>query len=107
MANSLGLWVAARLIGGVDYGDNLWAVLIAAVLFSLVNMFIKPVVVVLSLPAIIFSLGIFMLFINALMLYLVTALYPSFVVGSLSAAILTVIVVWIVNYALSVVVDKD
>lgn len=106
IANTLGLWLAARLLSGVSYGDDLWVLLIAALIFSLVNMLIKPLLVILSLPAIIFSLGLFMLIINGFMLYLVTLIYPQFTVDSFGAALLTVIIVWLVNYLVSMLSDR-
>ena len=105
-ANGLGLWIADRLISGVEAGDNGWVIVIAAFIFSLVNMVIRPIVTILTLPAVILSLGLFMLVINALMLYLVTVIYPEFVVASFGAAVLTVIIVWLANYGLSMLFDQ-
>lgn len=107
LANGLGLWIAARLISGVDYGDSLWVILVAALVFSVVNVIVKPIVVFLSLPAIILSMGLFMLIINGLMLYLVTVIYPEFIIDSFSAAIVTVIIMWVVNYAFSTLLGKE
>ena len=106
-ANGLGLWIAARLISDIEYGGNPWVIVIAAIIFSLVNMLLKPILVILSLPAIILSLGLFMLVINGLMLYLVTVIYPEFSIGSFSAAVLAVIIVWVVNLAISVIADRE
>ncbi len=106
LANGLGLWIADRLISGVEAGDSFWVIVIASGIFSLVNMVIRPIITILTLPAVILSLGLFMLVINALMLYLVTAIYPEFVVASFGAAVLTVIVVWVANYAVSLLVEN-
>ncbi|MBI3983770.1 phage holin family protein [Candidatus Microgenomates bacterium] len=107
IASGLGLWIAARLLDGVDAaGDSLLVIAVAALIFSVVNTAVKPIVVLLTLPAVILSLGLFMLVINGLMLYLVTVIYPSFVVSSFGAAVLTVLIVWLANYAVSVVVDR-
>jgi putative membrane protein len=106
-ANSVGLWIAARLLPGIEYHDSLWVIIIAALLFSLVNALVRPFVVILSLPAIVLSLGLFTFIINSLMLYLVTVIYPRLVIDSFTAALLAVIIIWLVNYALSVVLHKD
>jgi putative membrane protein len=107
IANLLGLWLASRLISGIEYGNSLFVLVIAALVFSLVNMLIRPFIVLLSLPAIIFTLGLFTLVINAFMLYLVTLVYPNFTVSSFGIALLAVIIVWVVNYVLNVLFRKD
>lgn len=99
--NGLGLWIAANLLTGIEYNNSLWVIVIAALIFSIVNAFIRPLVIILSLPAIVITLGLFTLIINALMLYLVTLLYSSFEISSFGAAILAVMIVWLVNFALN------
>lgn len=105
--NSVGLWLAAELIGGITFLGGAGTILIAGLIFSLVNAFIRPIIIVLSLPAIVLTLGIFTLFVNAFMLYLVTVLYEPFVVGSFGAAVLAVIIVWLVNYGLSTLLPGE
>lgn len=105
--NAVGLWLAAELIGGVSFTGGLLVIIIGALVFSLVNAFIRPIIVILSLPAIVLSLGLFMLVVNAFMLYLVTVLYDPFVVSSFGSAILAVIIVWLVNYGLSTLVPRE
>lgn len=99
--NSLGLWIAARLSDNISYDDSLLVIVIAALIFAIVNAIIRPVLILLALPAIIVSLGLFMLIINGFMIYLVSALYGRFQVETFGAAILAAIIVWIVNYGLS------
>jgi putative membrane protein len=105
LINLLGLWAAASLLSGVDYGHNLWVLVWAALIFSIVNALIRPLVIVLALPAIVLTLGLFILVVNAFMLYLVTLLYPQFEVSSFVQAMLAVIVVWMVNYVLSLLLE--
>lgn len=106
-ANGLGLWIAARLISGIDYQGSIWVLVVAAIIFSIVNMLVKPFLVILSLPALILTLGLFMLIINSFMLYLVTVIYPSFIVTSFTAALLAVIIIWLANVAVSTIFDKE
>jgi|AntRauTorcE11897_2_1112592.scaffolds.fasta_scaffold00196_13 putative membrane protein len=105
--NGLGLWIAARLSENISYDDSLFVIAIAALLFSVVNAIIRPVVVVLTLPAILLTLGLFMLVINALMVLLVSALYPPFVVDGFLAAVMAAIITWIVNYGLSMFFERS
>ncbi|HIA91938.1 TPA: phage holin family protein [Candidatus Saccharibacteria bacterium] len=99
--NALGLWIAARLSENIDYQNSLVVIAVAALIFTAVNAVIRPVLVLLTLPAVILSLGFFMLIINGFMVYLTSALYDSFEVKTFGAAIMTAIIVWIVNYGLS------
>jgi len=105
--NGLGLWIAARLSENISYDDSLLVIAIAALLFSVVNAIIRPVVVVLTLPAILLTLGLFMLVINALMVLLVSALYPPFVVDGFLPAVMAAIITWIVNYGLSMFFERS
>jgi len=102
LVNFLGLWAAAELMSGsIDYGSKLTTLVIAAILFSLVNAFVRPIIVFFSLPAILVTLGLFTFVVNAFMLYLVTLVYPRFHLRSFWTAIIAVIIVWIVNYLLT------
>lgn len=102
LVNFLGLWAAAELMtGSIDYSSKWHVLLVAAVIFSIVNAIIRPLVILLSLPAIVLTLGLFMLFINAFMLYLVTKIYPAFHLQSFWTAIVATVIIWVVNYLLT------
>lgn len=102
LVNFLGLWAAAVLMSGsIGYGDKLRVLIVAAFVFSLVNAVIRPIIVILSLPAIVLTLGLFTFVVNAFMLYLVTLIYPSFQLRSFWTAVVAAIIVWIVNYILN------
>ena len=68
--NAVALYVAAWALSGVSYGNDWWSLLIAAVVFTVVNMFVKPILTILSLPFIIVTLGLFLFLLNILMLYI-------------------------------------
>jgi putative membrane protein len=102
LVNFLGLWAAAELMtGSIDYNDRYQVLIIAALIFSLVNAIIRPIIILLSLPAIVLTLGLFTLVINAFMLFLVTKIYPAFHLRSFWTAILATIIIWVVNYLLT------
>jgi putative membrane protein len=107
IANALGLFIAARLSRNIDYEGGLTVIAVAALIFSLINAVLRPLLVILALPAIVLSLGLFMLVINGLMVWLVSALYPPFEVRSFGAAVLAAIIVWLVNYCLSLFFSRD
>lgn len=100
LVNFLGLWAAASLLSGIDYTGRLRVLIWAALIFSIVNAVLRPLIVLLTLPAIVWTLGLFMLVINSLMLYLVDFLYPKFSITSVRSAVMAVIIIWGVNYLL-------
>ncbi|HEX7259533.1 MAG TPA: phage holin family protein [Candidatus Saccharimonadia bacterium] len=98
LINFLGLWAAANVLSGVDYGGNPGVLIIGALLFSVVNAVIRPLLIVLALPAILLTLGLFTFIVNGFMLYLVTLIYPALQVTSFWQAVWAVLIIWIVNY---------
>lgn len=90
---ALGLWLASRWVDGIHFADQNTLV-IAALLLGLVNALLRPLIVLLTLPLTVLSLGLFMFVINALMLELVAALLePRFMLSGFRAALLGAIVV--------------
>jgi putative membrane protein len=104
--NIAALFVAAALIRGIDYGNDWWVLVIAALVFSVVNALVRPVVFVLSLPLIILTLGIALFFVNLLMLYVTHWLVPEFQIDGFWSAVGGTIVVWLVNSLLSATVFR-
>lgn len=107
LANFIGLWVAASLVPGIDYGTKLRVLVWAALIFSIVNALIRPLLIILSLPAIVLSFGLFTFLINAFMLYMVTVFYPKFQIDSFGTALLAVLIVGVVNWLLNDTVEAN
>ena len=110
--NSLGLWVAVRLFGtGYDstqVGISIVGFLGVGLIFSIVNAVLKPFIVILSLPAILVTLGLFMLIVNGLMVWISFWLIPGISMTFFNS-ILTGIILSLVNYIVSatLVVKSD
>jgi putative membrane protein len=119
--NAVGLWLAVRLVDGIDYADPagsadnsraIITLIVLAVIFTLVNALVKPLVKLLSLPLLILTLGLFTLIINALMLWL-TAWLSGFTdygltVAGFWPAVWGGLLIAIVNFVLGLVVpDRD
>lgn len=104
--NTVALFVATWLLSGLSYGSDWWALLIAALVFTLVNFFLKPVLAILSIPFIIVTLGIFYFLINVLMLYLTHWIVPQFTIESFWWAVLAAIIVSAVNWTLRVLIER-
>src|SRR6185295_12889334 len=100
--NVVALFVAAWILDGITYGDQWWTLLIAALVFTVVNAFVKPILTVLSIPFIVVTLGLFYFLINILMLYLTDWIVPDFEIRTFWWAVLGAIIVSIVNWILNV-----
>ena len=82
---TLGVLVAAHVVSGIDY-DTTGGLVAASLLLGVFNAFLKPVMLLLSLPLLVATLGLFVLFINAFLLYVVGQLVKSFRVEDFWAA---------------------
>ena len=103
---SLGLWIAAGLLGStIDYGSQFAVILIAGFLLAAINAVLKPFMVLLSLPVILFSLGLFMIVINGLTVWLVSTFYPPLHVESFGIAMLAGIIIGLVNYLVTTILE--
>ncbi len=88
----LGLYIASRLVPGVSFTDGTSLVL-AALVLALVNAVIRPVVILLTLPFTIITLGLFIFLINAALFYGVSLVLPGFHLADFRSALLGSIVV--------------
>jgi len=97
---ALGLWLAQALVPGVEiHGTG--TLLVAALLLGIVNAFVRPLVVLLTFPITVLTLGLFLWVINAAMLALVAALLDGFKLSGLGAALLGALVVSITGWIAS------
>jgi len=110
LVNAAALWVATRIVPGVTYIGGWLPFLGVALIFGVVNAFIRPVAKVLTFPIIILTLGIFALVVNGLMLWLTSALSDAldlgFHVRGFWAAFLGALVVSIVSTLLSMLITE-
>lgn len=103
---SLGLWIAAGLLGeNITYNSELSVIVIAGLILAIINAIIRPVLIILSLPAILLSLGLFMIIINGFTVYLASKLYTPLHVTNFWAAMLAGIIIGLVNYLVSAVLE--
>lgn len=104
--NIAALFVADALIDGITF-DDAWKVVVAGAVFGLVNLVLKPIVTLLSLPLIVLTLGIALFFVNLLMLALTAWLVSGFDIDGFWPAVGGTIVVWAVNAVLQSVFGVD
>lgn len=108
LLNSLGLWLAVKLFGTgyTETPQGMAVFLFAGFIFSIVNTMLRPIVVIFSLPALLITLGLFMLVVNGFMVYISLKLAPG-VSMTFAHSILTGVVISLVNYIVSNVIDLD
>ena len=94
---ALGLWAAATIVPGVRI-DGWGNLLVAALLLGIVNAVIRPIILILTLPLTVLTLGLFILVVNGISLALVAWLMPGFTLAGLGAAILGSIVVGLTSW---------
>ena len=103
VGNLAALWVASEIFDEMTYGDSFWVLVLAAVVFTIVNQFIKPVIAILSIPFIIITLGVAYFFVNVLMLLLTDWVVPDFEAGGFWTLVGATIVIWLVNLVIGAV----
>lgn len=104
--NSLGLLVAAGIVGSVSFEQkNISVILTSGLILAIINAIIKPAVVILSLPFIVLSLGLFIVVINGFMVYLLSKFYGQLNISSFGAAIITGMVIGLVNFIVTKVIE--
>jgi putative membrane protein len=103
LINTLAVLVAVYVVPGVQFENhNFWTPFVTSLVLGILNAFIRPIMMLLALPLLIFTLGLFMLVINALLLKLVGVLLdPYFVVKDFWSAFLGALVISLVSLALN------
>ncbi|MGA4541228.1 phage holin family protein [Uniformispora flossi] len=116
LANAAAIWITTLVVSGVNITGDSWGnkagtVLIVAAIFGVINVLIKPLVKLFSLPLFILTLGLITFVINALMLWLTSwvsgKLDLSFHVDGFWPALLGALCVSLVSWALNLIFDRD
>jgi putative membrane protein len=103
---ALALWVASHVFNGVKF-ENASSLIVSALLLGFVNAIIRPLLVVLTLPLTLLTLGLFLLVINALMLKLVAALVRGFNVSGFWTALFASIFVSVLSFLIELFIAGD
>jgi len=99
---ALSLGIAASIVPGIHIDSPLTLVL-AAFLIGIVNAIVRPILVILTLPITINSLGLFLLVLNALLFWLVAAILPGFHIAGFGPALLGWLVMTLISWAASAI----
>lgn len=100
------LMFVAYLVPGIRV-DSIYAALVAALILGLINALIRPLLLLLTLPINIVTLGLFTFVINALMFWLASTVVKGFTVTGFWAALWGALIMWLVSWAVSSLFKKD
>ena len=106
VGNIAAIWVASAIFDEFTYGDEWIVLVLAALVFTIVNWIVKPILAILSIPFIIVTLGIFYFLINVLMLYVTSWIVPDFDIDTFWWGCLAAIIVSIVNWILQALLPE-
>jgi len=95
LLNTLILMLVAYIVPGISFA-NFWSALVTSLVFGLINAIIRPLMIILTLPVNILTLGLFTLIINALMFWLASTVVKGFEVVNFSAAFWGALVYWLI-----------
>ena len=101
LGNSVALYAASWFVAGFTFSGGLKEYAIAGIVLGLLNIIVKPVLKLISMPFIILTLGLFTFVINALLLWTVDYIFDFVVVADVYALVWTTIVIWLVNMVVS------
>lgn len=106
--NGMGIWLAVRLLGSgydnVGVTAGFWGFVLASLIFSMANSVLKPFLVVISLPAILLTLGLFTIVVNGVLVYISLHLTPGLSM-SFGNSIITGIILSLINYIVSAAIE--
>ena len=104
VGNLAALWVASEMFDEMTYGDEFGVLALAALVFTVANWIVKPIVTLLAIPLIILTLGVAYFFVNVLMLLLTDWVVADFEAGGFWTLVGATIVIWLVNVVISAAV---
>src|SRR5688500_15161685 len=110
LINAAALWTATRIVPGISFDGDWRLLFVVALVFGVLNVSVRPVLMLLTLPFLIVTLGLFTFVLNALMLWLTSAISDAlglgFHVEGFGAAFLGALVVSVVSFMLSLFVTS-
>lgn len=95
----MAIWITDKLLGSVHI-SSFWHTVVLAAVIGLLNHFVKPLLIVLTIPVTLFTLGLFLLIINGAIVALAAEIVPGFDVRSFGAAVWFSIVLSVISWAL-------
>jgi len=100
LVNAVSIWLATEVVPGIEAGGTV-TVIVAALVLGLINALVRPVLLVLTLPLTLVTLGLFLFVLNALCLWLTSAIVPGFEVRGFWAAFWGALIVSALSWAVN------
>jgi len=98
--NALSLLLVSKIVPGISFSSS-WSLAITVIIFGLVNALIRPIILLLTLPINVLTLGIFTLFVNALMFWLTSSIVKGFEISNFTAAFWGAVVYWLITMVIN------
>lgn len=105
IVSAVALWLTDLLVGGIVV-HGVGALLLAAAMIGIINAVVRPVVLLLTLPLTVLTLGLFVLVVNALMLVLASAVVPGFEVHGFGAAFLGWLLLSLFTFVINLLIGE-
>ena len=106
LGNAFALWVTQALVPGITFRGSLVTLIVAGALWGLFNLIVRPIAMILSIPLLILTLGLFYFVLNGILLWLASFFLPGYHVDGIVAGILGALVMTVVNWAVHALVKK-
>lgn len=106
LINTLALILVAWLIPGIEI-RNFYSALMAALCLGIVNAIVRPILILLTLPINLLTLGLFTLFINALMFWFVASFVKGFEIVDFWVAFWAALIYWLITWLTNAVIDES
>ncbi len=104
--NALALILVSALVPGVTVA-SVYSALVAALLLGFANAVIRPILILLTLPITVLTLGLFTFVINAAMIWLVSSIVKGFDVQSFGAALMAALILWLIGWVTNVLFETS
>jgi putative membrane protein len=102
VGNALALLATAYFVPGIRFTGDWLQLLVAGAIFGLLNLVVRPIAMLLSLPALVLTLGLFYFVLNGLLLWGFSKLLPGYDVAGFVPGLMGSLVIWIVNLLLGI-----
>jgi putative membrane protein len=106
IGNALAL-LATTVVPGIVFSGNILTLLVAGLIFGLFNLIVRPIALVLSIPFLVLTLGLFYFVLNGLLLWAAAGLIPGYAVSGLIPGILGSLIITIVNWLLGAMATRS
>jgi putative membrane protein len=104
---SLGLWIAAGFLSSsITYDSKLRVIIIAGLVLAIINVVLRPILIIFTLPAILLTLGLFTIIINGLTVFIASKLYHPLHITNFWAAVFAGMVIGLVNYLVTAILEE-